>query len=77
MGYNGGLFDDEEEHFLGEHQLRNDFMSRVLYLMAYVEPYNNEPDREYAIPYEDLEVRHLGELYENCLLYTSPSPRDS
>jgi hypothetical protein len=64
MGYNGGLFDDEEEKFLGRHQLRNDFFSRALYLLAFVEPYNNEPDDEYPIPYEDLEVRHLGELYD-------------
>jgi len=70
MGYNGGLFDDEEERFLGQHQLRNDFLSRALYLLAFVEPYDNEPDEEYAIPYEDLEVRHLGELYENILEYT-------
>ena len=70
MGYNGGLFDDEEERFLDQHQLRNDFMCRALYLLAFVEPYNNEPDGEYAIPYEDLEVRHLGELYENILEYT-------
>jgi len=70
MGYDGGLFDDEEEWFLGQHQLRNDFLSRALYLLAYVEPHNNESDGEYAIPYEDLEVRHLGELYENILEYT-------
>ena len=70
MGYNGGLFDDEEERFLGKQQLRNDFLARALYLLAYVEPYNNEPDSEYAIPYEDLEVRHLGELYENILEFT-------
>jgi hypothetical protein len=70
MGYNGGLFDDEEERFLGQHQLRNDFVFRALYLLAFVEPYNNDPDEEYAIPYEDLEVRHLGELYENILEYT-------
>ncbi len=70
MGYNGGLFDDEEERFLGQHQLRNDFLSRALYLLAFVEPYDKEPDEEYAIPYEDLEVRHLGELYENILEYT-------
>jgi len=70
MGYNGGLFDDEEERFLGRHQLRNDFLSRALYLLAFVEPYEDEPDEEYAIPYEDLEVRHLGELYENILEYT-------
>lgn len=70
MGYNGGLFDDQEERFLGQHQLRNDFLSRALYLLAFVEPYGNESDDEYPIPYEDLEVRHLGELYENILEYT-------
>ncbi len=70
MGYNGGLFDDEEERFLGQHQLRNDFLSRALYLLAFVEPYDNERDDEYPIPYEDLEVRHLGELYETILEYT-------
>ncbi|MCF8075208.1 MAG: hypothetical protein K9K87_03445 [Desulfotignum sp.] len=70
MGYNGGLFDDHEERFLGQHQLRNDFMCRALYLLAFVEPLSNAPDDEYAIPYEDLEVRHLGELYENILEYT-------
>jgi hypothetical protein len=70
MGYNGGLFDDEQERFLGNHQLRNDFLSRALYLLAYVEPIENEFDQEYLIPYEDLEVRHLGELYENILEYT-------
>jgi len=70
MGYNGGLFDDERERFLGRHQLRNDFLSRALYLLAFVEPFGNESDGEYSIPYEDLEVRHLGELYENILEYT-------
>ena len=70
MGYDGGLFDDEEEIFLGEYQLRNNFLSRALYLLAFVEPLDNEPDNEYPIPYEDLEVRHLGELYENILEYT-------
>lgn len=70
MGYNGGLFDDEEEPFLGRHQLRNDFLYRALYLLAFVEPFANEPDGEYSIPYEDLEVRHLGELHETILEYT-------
>jgi type I restriction-modification system DNA methylase subunit len=70
MGYNGGLFDDQEEPFLGQHQLRNDFLARALYLLAFVEPMDNESSQEYVIPYEDLEVRHLGELYENILEYT-------
>jgi len=67
MGYNGGLFDDEQEKFLGKQQLRNDFLARALYLMAYVEPYDSDPDKEYPIPYRNLEVRHLGEMYENIL----------
>ncbi len=70
MGYNGGLFDDEEERFLRDHRLRNDFLSRALYLLAYVDPRDNNKNREYAIPYEDLEIRHLGGLYENILEYT-------
>lgn len=70
MGYNGGLFDDEQERFLGRHKLRNDFLSRALYLLAFVEPFENELNGEYRIPYEDLEVRHLGELYETILEYT-------
>jgi len=67
IGYNGGLFDDDQESFLGKHRLRNDFIARALYLMAYVEPLDSDQDKEYVIPYEDLEVRHLGELYENIL----------
>jgi hypothetical protein len=70
MGYNGGLFDDEQEQFLGKHQLRNDYLARALYLLAFVEPANSDPKNEYPIPYADLEVRHLGELYENILEYT-------
>lgn len=67
IGYNGGLFDDEEERFLGHHRIRNDFLARALYLLAYVEPADADPKTEYEFPYEDLEVRHLGELYENIL----------
>jgi hypothetical protein len=67
MGYNGGLFDDEEEVFLGQHRLRNDFLWQALYGLAFVDPLTAERDDEYAIPYEDLEIRHLGEMYEAIL----------
>jgi len=70
MGYNGGLFDDEEEKFLGKERLRNDFLSRALYLMAWVEPHDGDAEKEYPIPYRDLEVRHLGEMYETILEFT-------
>ncbi|MEI8245310.1 MAG: DNA methyltransferase [Lentisphaerota bacterium] len=68
MGYNGGLFDDKQELFLGKHKLRNDYLARALYLMAFVEPGIKQSEKdEYRFPFEDLEVRHLGELYENIL----------
>jgi len=70
MGYNGGLFDDEAEKFLGKEQLRNDFLARALYLMAWVEPHDGDIEKEYPIPYRDLEVRHLGEMYETILEFS-------
>ena len=71
MGYNGGLFDDEQETFLGQHRLRNDFLARALYLMAHVQPPSGQgQEAEYEIPFRDLEVRHLGELYENILEFS-------
>lgn len=69
LGYNGGLFDDDQERFLGRHRLRNDFLWPTLYWLAYVDPYDWGQDEEYAIPYQDLEVRHLGEMYEAILEY--------
>jgi hypothetical protein len=69
MGYNGGLFDDQEEKFLGKHRLRNDFLWPALYWLAFVDPAQEGAEKEYAIPYQDLEVRHLGEMYEAILEY--------
>jgi len=69
MGYNGGLFDDEEERFLGKHRIRNDYLASALYWLAYVDPDSAESSKEYPIPYADLEVRHLGEMYEAILEY--------
>ncbi len=69
MAYNGGLFDDQEEPFLGGHRLRNDYFYQALYGLAYVDPLDAGAEAEYRIPYEDLEVRHLGEMYEAILEY--------
>ncbi|MFH1912442.1 MAG: hypothetical protein ABIK91_10565, partial [Pseudomonadota bacterium] len=40
------------------------------YLMAWVEPHDGDAEEEYPIPYLDLEVRHLGEMYETILEFT-------
>ena len=68
-GYNGGLFDDEQERFLGQHRLRNDYLWQALYGLAFVDPASVESEEEYLIPYADLEIRHLGEMYEAILEY--------
>jgi hypothetical protein len=69
MGYNGGLFDDAQERFLGQHRLRNDFLAPALYWLAFVDPGTGDRETEYTIPYADLEIRHLGEMYEAILEY--------
>ncbi len=69
MGYNGGLFDDEQERFLGQHRLRNDYLAYALYWLAFVDPGSGEAGDEHTIPYADLEIRHLGEMYEAILEY--------
>ena len=69
MGYNGGLFDDEQERFLGQHRLRNDFLAPALYWLAFVDPGSGDRQTEYNTPYADLEIRHLGEMYEAILEY--------
>lgn len=69
MGYNGGLFDDRMERFLGKHKLRNDYLAPALYWLAFVDPSGGDRADEYSIPYADLEIRHLGEMYEAILEY--------
>ena len=50
MGYNGGLFDDEEERFLGQHRLRNDYLAHALYWLAFVDPAGGEQRRRICHP---------------------------
>ena len=60
--YNGGLFNPAHHSFLEEHELGNAALAQVIELLTRTE--NGE-----RIAYRDLDVRHLGNIYEGLLEY--------
>ena len=60
--YNGGLFNPEHQPFLEKYELGNDALAQVIELLTRTE----ESKR---ITYRDLDVRHLGNIYEGLLEY--------
>lgn len=62
--YNGGLFDEEEQPFLAENKLQGNYLQRILELLAQSE---NEEGEKVLVDYQDLNIRHLGSVYEGLL----------
>ncbi len=60
--YNGGLFNPEHHPFLEEYELGNEALARVVELLT-------RTARRERIAYRDLDVRHLGNIYEGLLEY--------
>ncbi len=60
--YNGGLFNPTFHPFLENNELGNDALARVIELLTRTE----QGER---IAYRDLDVRHLGDIYEGLLEY--------
>ena len=60
--YNGGLFNPAHHPFLEEHELGNQALAQVIELLTRTEPGER-------IVYRDLDVRHLGDIYEGLLEY--------
>ena len=58
--YNGGLFNPGHHSFLEQYELGNDSLTKVIELLTRTE----EGER---ITYRDLDVRHLGDIYEGLL----------
>jgi len=67
LTYNGGLFNPEENVFtvfIEEKKISDIYLAPALYYMTYYE----SESREYLpINYKDMDVRHLGTLYEGLL----------
>ena len=60
--YNGGLFNPEYHSFLEDNELGNEALAQVIELLTRT----REGER---ITYRDLDVRHLGDIYEGLLEY--------
>lgn len=63
--YNGGLFDDDDHPYLRDGFIADQFLSRALFDLAFLQ--NGSDIR--SIDYRDLSVRHLGSLYEGMIEY--------
>ncbi|MFB6115277.1 MAG: Eco57I restriction-modification methylase domain-containing protein, partial [Candidatus Nanohalobium sp.] len=70
--YNGGLFEfpskekdvDPENKFLAKYELEGNYVKELLELLIQTE---NEQGEKVFIDYEDLNIRHLGSIYEGLL----------
>ena len=60
--YNGGLFNPAHHPFLEKYELGNDSLAKVIELLTRTEAGER-------IAYRDLDVRHLGSIYEGLLEY--------
>lgn len=65
--YNGGLFDPDKHSFLERYRIGDLFLRQTIDLLARAEdPATGQ--REF-VDYRDLEIRHLGSIYEGLLEY--------
>lgn len=63
--YNGGLFDQEEHDFLANHKLKGTHIKKILKKLAQSE--DEETEETVLVDYRDLNIRHLGSVYEGLL----------
>ena len=61
--YNGGLFNSTRHGFLVEKKISNDVLANVINILT-----TRTTERE-RITYQDLEIQHLGNIYEGLLEY--------
>ncbi|MEZ4668138.1 MAG: N-6 DNA methylase [Anaerolineae bacterium] len=66
--YNGHLFADEAHPFLAKKVVGGAYMSEAIDKLTRV-PDRNNPRRRVFVDYRDLDVRHLGAIYEKLLEY--------
>ena len=60
--YNGGLFNPKQHPFLERYEIDDDALAQVIELLTRTE-------KGERIAYRDLDVRHLGDIYEGLLEY--------
>ncbi|MCW5882221.1 MAG: N-6 DNA methylase, partial [Anaerolineae bacterium] len=66
--YNGGLFDPDQHPWLERHRVGDERLRRAIDLLARVQ--DAATGKRDFVDYRDLEVRHLGSIYEGLLEYS-------
>lgn len=67
--YNGRLFSDDDHNFLAEKVIGSAYMGRAIDLMGRVANGSGNDRDKVNVDYRDLDVRHLGAIYEKLLDY--------
>lgn len=71
--YNGGLFEPEQHPFLETFRVGDYYLARAIDLLSRTRPQSGPARGEgrKKVTYRDLDVRHLGEIYEGLLEYSA------
>lgn len=67
--YNGGLFDPEQHQFLERFKINDHQLASAIDLLSRTKPGSVRGEGRKKVTYRDLDVRHLGSIYEGILEY--------
>ena len=67
--YNGGLFDPEQHPFLETFKINDQRLARAIDLLSRTRPGVVRGEGRKKVTYRDLDIRHLGSIYEGILEY--------
>lgn len=67
--YNGGLFDPKQHDFLEEYKVSDYHLARAIDLLSRTKPGAVRGEGRKKVTYRDLDIRHLGSIYEGILEY--------
>ncbi len=65
--YNGGLFKPEKNLFLEKYNIGDSYLSKVIDLLSRTPTKREKEERLEFVSFRDLEIRHLGSIYEGLL----------
>ncbi|MGA9771158.1 MAG: N-6 DNA methylase [Blastocatellia bacterium] len=69
--YNGGLFDPEEHEFLEHIRIGDNRLAQAIDLLSRARVGRAKGEGRKKVTYRDLDVRHLGSIYEGILEYAA------
>jgi type I restriction-modification system DNA methylase subunit len=67
--YNGGLFDPDQHPFLETFKINDQQLARAIDLLSRTRPGLVRGEGRKKVTYRDLDIRHLGSIYEGILEY--------